>query len=226
MDEIEALLSRTDGLIVASALSASEAKFYRRLLSEGANIVLIDRVLHGLRCSAVTTDDVQVGRLATEHLIKLGHKKIGHLRGPNVSTSLSRLQGYEAAIAKARLKPLIHDCGFTESDGHNAMQQWIAKDDLPTAIFASNDPAAIGAMAAVNEVGLKVPNDIAFVGAGNIHYGDMLGVPLTTVSWSKSAMGQEAANLLLESIGGKKRARHQITVPPELIIRRSCGAQK
>jgi LacI family transcriptional regulator len=226
MDEIEALLSRTDGLIVASALSASEAKFYRRLLSEGANIVLIDRVLHGLRCSAVTTDDVQVGRLATEHLIKLGHKKIGHLRGPNVSTSLSRLQGYEAAIAKARLKPLIHDCGFTESDGHNAMQQWIAKDDLPTAIFASNDPAAIGAMAAVNEVGLKVPNDIAFVGAGNIHYGDMLGVPLTTVSWSKSAMGQEAANLLLELIGGKKRARHQITVPPELIIRRSCGAQK
>src|SRR5262249_5192355 len=60
MDEIEALLSRTDGLIVASALSKSEAKFYRRLLSEGANIVLIDRVLDGLRCSAVTTDDVQV----------------------------------------------------------------------------------------------------------------------------------------------------------------------
>ena len=87
MDEIEALLSRTDGLIVASALSTTEAKFYRRLLSEGANIVLIDRLLDGLRCSAVTTDDVQVGILATEHLIKLGHRKIGHLRGPNVSTA-------------------------------------------------------------------------------------------------------------------------------------------
>jgi LacI family transcriptional regulator len=104
------------------------------------------------------------------------------------------------------------------------MQRWIGKGDLPTAIFASNDPAAIGAMAAVNEAGLKVPNDIAFVGAGNIHYGDMLSVPLTTVSWSKSAMGQEAANLLLELIGGKKKARRQITIPPELIIRRSCGA--
>jgi LacI family transcriptional regulator len=103
------------------------------------------------------------------------------------------------------------------------MQRWIGKGDLPTAIFASNDPAAIGAMAAVNEAGLKVPNDIAFVGAGNIHYGDMLSVPLTTVSWSKSAMGQEAANLLLELIGGKKKA-HRITIPPELIIRRSCGA--
>ena len=224
-DEIEALLSRTDGLIVASALPVSEIKFYRRLLSEGANIVLIDRVLDGLRCSAVTTDDVEVGRLATEHLIKLGHKKIGHLRGPDVSTSLKRLQGYQEAMGKTRLKPLVRECGFTESDGRTAMQQWISKADLPTAIFAANDPAAIGAMGALNEAGLKVPEDVAFVGAGNIHYGDMLRVPLTTVSWSKSAMGQEAAGLLLNLIDGKKKVR-KITVPPELIIRRSCGANQ
>lgn len=222
-DEIEALLSRTDGLIVASALAASEVKFYRRLLSDGANIVLIDRVLDGLRCSAVTTDDVEVGRLATEHLIKLGHKNIGHLRGPDVSTSLKRLQGYREAVGRARLKPLVRDCGFTESDGRTAMQQWIAKGDLPTAIFAANDPAAIGAMGALSEAGLKVPEDVAFVGAGNIHYGDMLRIPLTTVSWSKSVMGQEAAALLLHLIDGKKKVR-KITVPPELIIRRSCGS--
>ena len=224
-DEIEALLSRTDGLIVASALPASEAKFYRRLLSEGANIVLIDRVLDGLRCSAVTTDDVEVGRLATEHLIKLGHKKIGHLRGPDVSTSLKRLQGYQEVMAKAELKPLIRECGFTESDGRTAMQHWIAKNDLPTAIFAANDPAAIGAMGALSEAGLKVPEDVAFVGAGNIHYGDMLRIPLTTVSWSKSAMGQEAAGLLLQLIDGKKKVR-KITVSPELLIRRSCGSNE
>ena len=222
-DEIEALLSRTDGLIVASALPATEVKFYRRLLSEGANIVLIDRVLDGLRCSAVTTDDVEVGRLATEHLIKLGHKKIGHLRGPDVSTSLKRLQGYQDAMTKARLKPLVRECGFTETDGRTAMQHWIAKGDLPTAIFAANDPAAIGAMGALSEAGLKVPEDVAFVGAGNIHYGDMLRVPLTTISWSKSAMGQEAAGLLLNLIDGKKKVR-KITVPPELIIRSSCGS--
>jgi LacI family transcriptional regulator len=222
-DEIEALLSRTDGLIVASTLSTSEAKFYRRLLSEGANIVLIDRVLEGLRCSAVTTDDVEVGKLATEHLIKLGHRKIGHLRGPDVSTSVKRFQGYKETIAKARLKPLVRDCGFTETDGHAAMKKWIAKGDLPTAIFAANDPAAIGAMAAISEAGLKVPDDVAFVGAGNIHYGDMLSVPLTTVSWSKSAMGLEAAKLLLELIKGQKtnRKHRTITVAPELLIRRS-----
>src|SRR4030095_11850968 len=104
MDEIEALLSRTDGLIVASTLSASEAKFYRRLLSESANIVLIDRVLDGLRCSAVTTDDIQFAFLAPDHLIKLGHRRVGHLRGPNVSTALKRLEGYRQAIKKAGLK--------------------------------------------------------------------------------------------------------------------------
>lgn len=224
MDEIEALLSRTDGLIVASALSTSEAKFYRRLLTEGANIVLIDRVLDGLRCSAVTTDDVEVGRLATEHLIKLGHRRIGHLRGTNVSTSQKRMEGYRQAMSKAGLKSLVHDCGFTESNGHAAMQKWIAAGSLPTAIFAANDPAAIGAMAAVSDAGLNVPDDIAFVGAGSIHYGDMLHVPLTTVSWSKSAMGQEAAGLLLELINGKKKVR-KIAVPPELVIRRSCGSE-
>ncbi|HEU4836146.1 MAG TPA: LacI family DNA-binding transcriptional regulator [Pyrinomonadaceae bacterium] len=220
MDEIEALLSRTDGLIVASSLAASEAKFYKRLISDGAKIVLIDRLLDGLRCSAVTTDDVQVGTLATEHLIKLGHRKIGHLRGPDVSTALKRLQGYKEAMSKAKLKPLVRDCGFTESDGYTAMQKWIAAGDLPPAIFAANDPAAIGAMAAANEAGLKVPGDVAFVGAGSIHYGDMLRVPLTTVSWSKAEMGQAAARLLLEFIGGKKKKR-TITVPPELLIRQS-----
>jgi len=222
-DEIEALLSRTDGLIVASALPASETKFYKRLLAEGANIVLIDRLLDGLRCSAVTTDDVEVGLLATEHLIKLGHKKIGHLRGPNVSTAMKRLQGYEQAIKKAKLKPLVHDCGFTESDGYEAMKKWIASRNLPTAIFAANDPAAIGAMSAMNDAALKVPDDVAFVGAGSIHYGDMLRVPLTTVSWSKAEMGQSAASLLLELIDGSKTARRHrvITVPPELLIRRS-----
>jgi LacI family transcriptional regulator len=163
-----------------------------------------------------------VGRLATEHLIKSGHRKIGHLRGPDVSTAQKRLRGYQEAMAKARLKPLVRECGFTEVDGEGAMKRWIAKGDLPAAIFAANDPAAIGAMAALGEAGLRVPEDVAFVGAGNIHYGDMLRVPLTTVSWSKAAMGQEAASLLLELIDGNKKVR-RLTITPELIVRRSCG---
>jgi LacI family transcriptional regulator len=148
------------------------------------------------------------------------------LRGPNVSTALKRLDGYRQAIKKAQLKPLVHECGFTEAEGYTAMQKWIAAGNLPTAIFAANDPAAIGAMSAVSDAGLKVPGDVAFVGAGSIHYGDMLRVPLTTVSWSKAEMGQAAASLVLELIGGKKKARRHrtIIVPPELLIRQSSGA--
>jgi LacI family transcriptional regulator len=225
-DEIEALLSRTDGLIVASAMSGNEIKFYKQLLDDGAKIVLIDRVLDGLRCSAVTTDDVQVGVLATEHLLNLGHRKIGHLRGTTASTSLQRLEGYKQALAKARIrfhKSLVHECGFTEADGYAAMKAWIAEGDLPTAIFAANDPAAIGAMSAMNDAGLKVPDDVAFVGAGSIHYGDMLRVPLTTVAWSTAAMGQAAAELLLELVRDKNRARkpRRIVIPPQLVIRQS-----
>jgi LacI family transcriptional regulator len=229
LDEIEALCARTDGLIIASALGGGESKFYRRLLAEGGKIVLIDRVVDGLRCPAVTTDDVQVGKLATEHLIKLGHRRIGHLRGTSVSTSQGRFEGYKQAMAKAGLrldKTLVRDCGFTESDGRAAMKDWIASGNLPTAIFAANDPAAIGAMEALHEAGVDVPKDVAIVGAGNIHYGDMLRVPLTTVSWSTAAMGQAAAGLLLELIGGRQPAgknRH-VTIPPELLVRRSCGA--
>ncbi len=125
-------------------------------------------------------------------------------------------------MTKAKLKALVQECGFTETDGYVAMQKWIAAGDLPSAIFAANDPAAIGAMAAANEAGLKVPEDVAFVGAGSIHYGDMLRVPLTTVSWSKADMGQAAATLLLELIAGKKKNR-TITVPPELLIRQSSN---
>jgi DNA-binding LacI/PurR family transcriptional regulator len=228
MDEIEALLSRTDGLIVASSLSEEEVKFYRQLLKDGARIVLIDRLLEGLKCSAVITDDEEVGRIGTKHLIDLGHKRVGHLRGTNASTSLERYAGYQKALDQAEItfsRALVRDCGFAESDGYAAMKSWIADGGLPSALFAANDPAAIGAMSALHEAGIRVPEDLAIVGAGRIHYGDMLRVPLTTVSWSTLEMGQSAAQLLLETIDDKSTTKvRQVVVKPELVIRKSCGA--
>jgi LacI family transcriptional regulator, galactose operon repressor len=176
----------------------------------------------------VTTNDVQVGVLATQHLIDLGHRRIGHLRGTNVSTSVQRLEGYRQALKKAGItvsRHLIRDCGFTESEGYKGMKDWIASGNLPTAIFAANDPAAIGAMAAMTDAGLKVPDDVALVGAGSIHYGDMLRVPLTTVGWSTSAMGQAAAELLLELVRDKNsRKPRRVVIPPKLVVRESSGS--
>jgi LacI family transcriptional regulator len=229
--EVEALLPRTDGLIVASSLPPAEAKFYRRAIKEGAKIVLIDRRLEGLRCPVVMPDDVLVGLLGTEHLIKLGHRRIGHLRGTVASTAAGRFEGYKQALANHRIPfkvSLVRECGFTERDGYEAMSAWIKEGTVPPAIFAANDPAAIGAMRAASDAGLRVPDDVALVGGGNIHYGDMLRVPLTTVAWSTSEMGQAAAHLLIEMIEGKekKSKNPQIIVEPELVVRESCGATK
>ena len=188
---------------------------------------MIDRLLDGLRCPAVTTDDVQVGILATEHLIKFGHKKIGHLRGTSASTSQGRLEGYKQAMAKARLRvdrSMVHECGFTESDGRDAMSDWIATGNLPSAIFAANDPAAIGA--ALNDAGStcrttwpssapEISTTATCFGAADhgvvVDCGDGSGGRRTafgTDRWPKA--------------GAKSR---RVTIPPAG-RRRSCGALK
>jgi DNA-binding LacI/PurR family transcriptional regulator len=176
----------------------------------------------------VTTDDLKVGELATEHLLRLGHRRVGHLKGTVASTAALRFEGYKQALAKwgvAFDEQMVRECGFTEADGYRATREWLGSGFLPTAIFAANDPAAIGAMSAIAEAGLKIPDDVAIVGGGNIHYGDMLRVPLTTVAWSTSEMGQAAARLLVDMVEGKRGSKaQQVTVEPELVVRASCGA--
>lgn len=230
VSEVEALRSRTDGLIIAPSLPQSKMNLYRKMIEDGTKIVLIDRTLDGLECPMVRTDDVKVGLLATEHLIRLGHRKIGHLRGTTVSTSKYRLEGYKQALAKNDIrfeKSLVRDCGLMESDGYKTMKAWIKEGNLPTAIFAVNDPAAIGAMQALSEAGIEVGEDVAIVGGGNIHYGDMLRVPLTTVSWSRGEMGQSAARLLIQLIegNGKDVPNQKVILSPSLVVRKSCGAK-
>jgi LacI family transcriptional regulator len=228
--EVEALLHRTDGLIISSVLPPTETKAYRSMLKNGAKIVLVDRTMKNLRCPTVTTDNVRVGKLATEHLIQLGYRRIGYLRGDASSVTVERFEGYKQALAKHRIRydeSLVRDCGFLESEGYEAMRTWLKKGDVPEAIFAVNDPAAIGAMKAMEEFGVRVGDNIAIVGAGNIHYSDMLRVPLTTVSWSRSEMGEQAARLLIQLINGESvvAEAENIILSPELIVRNSCGTR-
>ena len=230
LEEVEALLQRTDGLIINSVFPPTETKAYRKMVKDGARIVFVDRTLENLRCPSVATDNVKVGLLATEHLISLGHRRIGHLRGDSSSVSAERHEGYRAALAKRKLpydKALVRSCGFLESEGFEAMRNWLATGEVPEAIFVVNDPAAIGAMRALDEAGLQAGKDVALVGAGNIHYGAMLRVPLTTVSWSKGEMGRCVARLLIELIEDKStgtQAQH-VVLEPELLVRDSCGAR-
>ena len=230
VSEADALRVRTDGLIIATCATGSKTGVYKKMIAAGTRIVLIDRTLEGVDCPTVTTDDIEVGLLAAEHLINLGHREIGHLQGTTTSTSKKRLEGYKQALARHNIaydRSLVRDCGLTESDGYRVMNEWIKDGDLPKAIFAVNDPVAVGAMQALHEAGIRVGKDVAIVGGGNIRYGDMLRVPLTTVSWSRGEMGQSAMRLLIQLIEGKGKetADQKVILPPTLIVRESCGAK-
>ena len=188
--------------------------------------MLIDRDDHpSVRSHRVLTDDEEVGRLATDHLIRAGRRSVAHIGGPPIVHARRREAGYIAALASHGLAPRpewIVRAGFMEADGHRAMTELLALTPRVDAVFAANDPAAIGAMKAVWAAGLRVPDDIAIVGAGDVAYGDMLRVPLTTVSWSKEELGRRAAELLLDQIGPHPDGPFQrVVIPPRLVVRGS-----
>jgi len=225
--EVEALYHRTDGLIISSVLAPTETRAYNKMIKAGAKIVLVDRTMKNLNCPSIATDNVEVGRLATEHLIALGFRSIGHLRGDASSVSEERFEGYKQSLSKHKIKydpSLVRSCGLLESDGYRAMQEWLTKGSVPEAVFVVNDPAAVGAMQALEDAGLRAGREIALIGAGNIHYGDMLRVPLTTVSWSRTDMGQQAARLLIQLIEEEPLPEEtkKIVLAPEVVARESA----
>ena len=228
--ELEMLRSRqVDGLVLASANASGNTKLLQELQALGRALVMIDRDDHPkVRCHRVLTDDVKVGRLATEHLLSTGRRAIAHIAGPAVIHAQRRERGYRDAMRAHGIDPKpawIVPGGFMEDDGYRAMKRLLEGRSRIDAVFAANDPAAIGAMKAIWDSKLSVPDDIALVGAGNVVHSDLLRVPLTTVSWSKEELGRRAAELILEQIGPRPGGPFKrVIIPPELIVRTSCGA--
>jgi LacI family transcriptional regulator len=224
--EADSLLSRrVDGLILASSQSPDRLDLFDQLRIRKLPFVLIDRPIDGVRASFVGVDNDAVGKLATTHLIEQGCHRIAHLRGPKIGLAAKRLDGYLAALKKHKLKApaeYIVDAGFQDHTGYEAMKQLLKITPVPDAVFCYNDPVAIGAMKAILEAGLKVPDDVAVVGAGNVHYSDSLAVPLTTVDQKTREIGARAAELLLEQIESKRPPRPgKILFVPELVLRKS-----
>ena len=170
-----------------------------------------------------------VGRLAAAHLIANGRRAIAHIGGPPIVHAKRREKGWREALRAAGIKPApewIVRGGFMDSGGYDAMKRLLAVRPRIDAVFAANDPAAIGAMKAIWEAGLRVPQDIAVVGAGDIAHGDLLRVPLTTVSWSRQEQGRRAAELLLQRLDDEaiEDDPQRVIIPPRLVVRESCGA--
>jgi LacI family transcriptional regulator len=224
--EADSLLARrVDGLIIASSQSPRRPALFKRVQQQKVPYVLIDRPIAGLRACFVGVDNCALGKLATEHLIARGCLRIAHLRGPDVGIATERMEGYRKALAKHRLRPnsdYVVDGGHGDESGYAGMRRLLAVKPPPDGVFCYNDPVAIGAMQAILEAGLKLPHDISVIGAGNVHYSDVLAVPLTTIDQGTCQMGKLAAELLIARIASKRSIRPKtILIEPRLVERAS-----
>ena len=226
LSEADSLLARqVDGLIIASAQPVHSLDLFRRIEERNVPYVLVDRPIPGLHASFVGADNLAIGRLATEHLVKRGCCRIAHLRGPAIGIARERFEGYRRALARHGWHVSIRyvvAAGHEDETGYEGMRRLLEVRPIPDGVFCFNDPVAIGAIKAIREAGLRVPQDIAVVGAGNVHYSDLLAVPLTTVDQGTRQMGTHAAEILLERIGQTRSLRpRKILIPPKLVERES-----
>jgi DNA-binding LacI/PurR family transcriptional regulator len=177
---------------------------------------------------SVTPDEVFGASVAVGHLIGLGHRRIGYISGPvQFYASADRLRGYAQELAAHKI---VYDPGLvTRGDwqvesGYAAAVELLAVEPRPTAIFAGNDLMAAGAMYAIFDAGLRVPQDVAIVGYDNREIARIFRPSLTTVTLPLYGMGQASADILLAMLAGKDELHEEIKIRGRLIIRESCGA--
>jgi LacI family transcriptional regulator len=229
--DIEMLRSKgVDGIILTSAHMGDPNIV--ELAEEGFPIVLVNRrtydpMVRGL-VDYVGIDNIQGGFWAVEHLIKLGHRRIGIIGGSSESSvGFERLEGGKRALTAYGLKQIddyFLEGDFLKESGYRGGMKFIKMADPPTAVFAANDYMALGTYQAVMEEGLKVPEEIAIVGFNDIEFTSMKGIELTTIGQKKYEMGALSVENLVEKIEGRKvHPPQEIILKPELIIRRTCG---
>lgn len=199
----------------------------KQLTDEGFPVISLqplDKAIH-----SVTAAHVTGARMATEHLIKLGHRKIATISyAPQNSNpyATARIDAYQAVLAEHDIQhnqDYVQYGAFDPDTGYNAAKTLMALEDRPTAIFALNDMMAFGAMTAIHELGLRVPDDVAVVGFDDIRLAAYTSPALTTINAPDIEQGQFAADMLLKLINGEPLDNKHIELQPELIIRESCG---
>ncbi|WP_087720509.1 LacI family DNA-binding transcriptional regulator [Salinicola salarius] len=185
-------------------------------------------VLDAAPCPTVKLDNRAAARSVTEHLLALGHCRIGMIKGPrNSPLTRDRLLGFQDALAVAGLLPdesLVFPGDFTPSSGYRAAGDLLSRADPPTAIFCENDEMAMGAMRRIKEAGLRIPEDISVAGFDDIAFASFCDPPLTTIAQPAEDFGREAVALLLDIIDDRDDAADEHRIMPfELVTRESTG---
>ena len=226
-DEIRALLSRgIDVLLLASCQTS--LRHLDEVESQRTPYILLDRNFPQMAAHFVGMDDFRAGELATEHLIDLGKKRIAHIGGKHIPPSLERLRGYRSALAAHSMtmpEGYVKERESLEMQGDTAgyhcMKQLLRLRERPDAVFCYNDASAIGAMHAACDAGLRIPEDVAFVGCGNVGYSEYLRHPLTSIDQSIPEQGRVAGALALGLDGQIDQPARTVLLKPRLIVRES-----
>lgn len=193
-----------DGMIISLCREVHNNDHYLPMLEKGYPLVFFNRVDEKIPASKVIFDDFKWSYFATEHLVKQGYRKIFHFSGyQHLNLSQNRIRGFRKALDKFRIPysdAHIIETGFFMEEGQRVMERLIAEGNLPEAIFAANDPTAIGAMKAIKQAGLRIPADIALVGFSESQLAEVVEPALTSVIQPTFEIGKTAANLLLRQI--------------------------
>ena len=215
-----------DGILVQSGQIGDQ--LIDRLVNSNIPSVIAGRPLHDEGISYIDVDNVKAAYSAVEHLIGLGYQRIGTITGtPNNTVTIDRTEGYQRALVDHNRtvdESLIAVGDFTEAKGYEAMQQLL--QEKVDAVFAASDLTAVGAMRAVRDAGLRVPDDVAFVGFDDLPMATLMEVPLTTVRQPVVEFGITAVETLIDIIENGIHPARRIIMDTELVIRDSCGASR
>lgn len=231
--EIRQLLARRlDALVIAS--TGNNIEQFKLMEQQKQHFVLIDRDFSDLSANFVGVDDEAAGRIATEHLLNIGCRRIAHIRGQENSTGIGRYKGYQSALLGRGLPELPEYVVTRNRVDTNSVQQGfeagrllMSRSPRPDGVFCYNDPLAIGAIDAILGEGLRVPEDVAVIGCGNLHYDTNLRVPLSSIDQHSSEIGQRAADVVLSMIESKQTPRARSCIlEPALVVRSSTQCQR
>jgi DNA-binding LacI/PurR family transcriptional regulator len=216
---------KIDGLVVINS-SIDDKQLYQ-IIDEGFPTVLIGSVGHPEEYAIIHESKADE---AMEHLLSLGHKRIAHVTLAPLadhSVSYERLLTYRKVLAKAGIKStkdLERFGNYSAASGFEAMQDLLKVKPYPTAVFVGNDTVAVGVMAAIQQKGLRIPQDIAVVGYDDVPIAAYTTPPLTTVRQSASESGRFAGEMLIQLVRGEEPKERVVRLEAELVIRESCGA--
>ena len=218
---------QADGLILCAA-AGTDINSLQPLVSRGLPTVLLTRNVEGAELDFVGNDEILALKLVTEHLIKLGHRRIAMLGGgQQTSTSYQRRAGYRTTMEENSLpidESYFIDCDTNPKSGEKAVKRALKHKNHPTAFVCYTDQLALGAISGIYEMGLKPGKDIAIVGCDDIEEAGRAYVQLTTAKIKKWSIGKIAADTLIRRITNRNLQFQRIHFKPELVVRKSCGA--